>query len=153
MKHLLFALVFLFLSSSAIAGFLRSDSTKLDTSKEAAEEAVANVDNDEVPVEEAVANVDDETPVKKVKAASETAKERKQEYYRFSVGTKRDDQNIRSSPNGEIIGTAPKGTTGYLIAQGNEWSLVEVKGEIAYMATRYLQFEQIPQSEYPYLLE
>ena len=118
-----------------------------------AKESVANVDNDETSVKEAVANVDDEAPVKKVKAASETAPKRKQEYYRFSVGTKRDDQNIRSSPNGEIIGTAPKGTTGYLIAQGNEWSLVEVKGEIAYMATRYLQFEQIPQSEYPYLLE
>ena len=97
------------------------------------------------PAEEAPAEATQEEP----QQTKPVKKKNKRKYYSFSVGTQRDNQNVRSAPNGQILYNVPKGSTGYIVVLDDEWSLVEINGDIAYMATRYLQLTKIAKSDYP----
>lgn len=174
MKQVLIALVIFFLAASGLVGYLYfqgrntvvsedTDMISRDEAEQMVADALAGMQTEEVeePAEEPVEPAVPEEPVepveepvvepvkKKPTKTKKPAKTEKKHYYRFTVGTMRDNQNVRRSPNGEIITNVPKGTTGYIVERGDEWSLVAVNGQIAYMATRYLQIEEIKKSEFP----
>ncbi len=168
MKQFLVALVIVFLASGTFAGYLYSKQNRnqpnedLISRAEAEQmvaDAIASYQSAAVPEEEPVAEepVVEEPPAEEPVAepvaeeppAQSTPATEKPKYYRFTVGTLKDDQNIRRTPGGEIVGKAPKGTQGYIVQLGDEWSLVYINGQVEYMATRYLTLQQIKKSEYP----
>lgn len=163
MRQLLMTLIVLFLASGAIMGFLffRQEAPMADYNEpiaavepeEPAEETIEEVPEEpqEEPAEESAEEPAQETQEEPEEPAQTkpAKKKKKRKYYRFSVGTQRDNQNVRSEPNGRILYNVPKGSSGYIVVFDDEWSLVEIKGDIAYMATRYLQLEEISKSEFP----
>ena len=148
MKQFLMTLVVFFLVSGAIAGyflFLQKEEPVADFSEPAVTEEPAEEIKEE-PAEEPAEEPEEEIQEEEEEPAP--AKE-KRKYYRFTVGTERDNQNVRATPNGKILYTVPKGSSGYIVVLDDEWSLVEMRGDIAYMATRYLDLEKIPKSQFP----
>ena len=78
--------------------------------------------------------------------------EEEQHYYRFTVVTRIQRLHLRTGPSltDEIIGWLPKGTTGYVITPGTDWSYIKTDdGQIGYSFNGYLELTEIPPEDYP----
>ncbi len=81
-----------------------------------------------------------------------TSGEEEQHYYRFTVVTRIQRLHLRTGPGltEQIIGWLPKGTTGYVITPGTDWSYIKTDdGQIGYSFNGYLELNEIPADEYP----
>lgn len=73
-------------------------------------------------------------------------------YYRFVTITRIQRLHLRKGPSltAEILDRLPKGTTGYIIVPGTDWSyLVTDDGRMGYCFNGYLELTEIDVSAYP----
>ena len=73
-------------------------------------------------------------------------------YYRFTTVTKIQRLHLRAEPSltAEILSRLDKGTTGYIIAAGTDWSyLITDAGQTGYCFNGYLSLTEISPEEYP----
>ncbi len=82
-----------------------------------------------------------------------TADAGEQHYYRYTVVTRIKRLHLRTGPGltCEIIDWQPKGTTGYVITPGTDWSYVtpDGKDEMGYSFNGYLELTEIAPEDYP----
>lgn len=74
-------------------------------------------------------------------------------YYRFTVVTRIQRLHLRTGPGltYEIIDWLPKGTTGYVIQPGTDWSYIrpDDKNELGYSFNGYLDLTEIAPEDFP----
>ncbi len=126
------ACVFFFFRGSSLSG---NETSALPETTEPSQETVAVVPE----ASDAVLETD---PV-------ETAPE--PVYYAFTTLNLYTSLNVREKPDPEalIIARFSPGTTGYVLEQGAEWSLVRSGDVTGYVSNEYLDFREIPKDEYP----
>ncbi len=168
MKRLLIVLIMLVLISGGIVGILYLNQGETDTvnmvsraeaiamAEKAAEKArlEASAQVPEEPKEEVIEEPKEEpvvtkTPVKKKKKTTPKPVVEKPKRYRYTVRTRKGRLHLRLTPNGKIIGRIPSGSTGYVIAPGDGWSLIESEDQIVYASNDYLEMEEIARKDYP----
>lgn len=71
-------------------------------------------------------------------------------YYSFVTTNTKTALNVRKQPgmDSEIIYRLSPGTTGYVLEQGESWSLIQTTEITGYVSNKYLKFEEIPEEEY-----
>lgn len=73
-------------------------------------------------------------------------------YYRFVTTTRIQRLHLRTGPSltAEIIGRLPKGTTGWIISPGTDWSYLSTDdGQRGYCFNGYLELTEVAPEEYP----
>ena len=72
-------------------------------------------------------------------------------YYVFTVRGDISSLNIRIAPgmDGRILGRLMPGQTGYVLEQGEEWSLVTTGVKSGYVNNGYIELEEIPEEDFP----
>lgn len=101
---------------------------------------------------EVIVNGDTTLPSGTDTLSGEISSGEEQHYYRFKVVTRIHRLHLRTGPGltEEIIGWLPKGTTGYVITPGTDWSYIKTDdGQIGYSFNGYLELTEIPADEYP----
>ena len=72
-------------------------------------------------------------------------------YYAFTVRGDISSLNIRIAPgmDGRILGRLMPGQTGYVLEQGEEWSLVTTGAKSGYVNNGYIELEEISEEDFP----
>ncbi len=116
-----------------------------------AEEPVAEepVVEEEPAAEEPVV----EEPATEEPVAEEPATEEPEiRYFTFKVGTQTESLRVREegSDDGRIITKLRKGTPGFVLKPGNEWSLIATPGDTTgYCYTGYLELTEVTKEDFP----
>ena len=136
----------------------RAEITAAETPKETEIEAEdAGTDENELEKEiekepEENESDEEETVQKKqtkTKKNSANAQASTKQWYKYTVQTRKQKLNIRTAPNGKIVGHLDSGVSGYVIERGDEWTLIIADGKVVYASTRYLEMTEIQKSEVP----
>ncbi len=121
--------------------------TEIDVRRQMDKEDSKAKEETTAKTEETNASEEQSAPAEET-APAETAEENKT-YYSFTVINS--DLNMRQEPNSKskILGRLKKGTTGYLIEQGEEFSLCAADNKICYLSNKYLEMKEVTAEEYP----
>ena len=143
-----------FLQGSSLTGEEASAQTELYDIKPQLSQASQPADSDATASQPETSLAESESAPEMSEAAhSESADDIEEEtrYYSFVTLNFAGNLHVRetASINGKIIARFPPGVTGYVIERGPAWSLVTSGDITGYVFNEYLEFQEIPEEEYP----